>query len=275
MNRIWRNGGGAIRVAVLVGIVALLGAACGGSDDKKTPSGSASATTPPAKPAAESGPYCTKTLAIETVPEPDIDFEALTPDQQRTEVKKFVTEKVVPLADDIGKVTPQENKANVDKLIAAVHQVALDGDFMRFQQPDIDAAGKSAHAFDLKTCGWARTDVAASEYSFGGVPPTLKPGATSLELTNRGAQKHEMRLLRINDDVNDPIADIVKLPRTEMRKKTKSLGGDDEVDPGKTNYVVADLKPGRYALACFLTIGDAKDAPTHASKGMASEFKVS
>ncbi|MDQ3679951.1 MAG: hypothetical protein M3378_05285 [Actinomycetota bacterium] len=52
--------------------------------------------------------YCDTSLKLETVPAPQLDFEALSPDQQKAEAKKFVGEKILPLINEIEALVPQE-----------------------------------------------------------------------------------------------------------------------------------------------------------------------
>ena len=50
--------------------------------------------------------------------------------------------------------------------------------------------------------------------------------------------------------------------------------GDAHAEPGKTDYAVVRLEPGRYAVSCFIPVGGGESGPPHASRGMFAEFTV-
>ena len=95
----------------------------------------------------------------------------------------------------------------------------------------------------------------------------------SFEFTNDGKEPHELVLFRVNDGVKESVEQIVALPEEEGRAKVTPMGGTF-AEPGKGEYTVANLKPGRYGFACFVPVGGGDDGPPHVTKGMHAEFQV-
>jgi hypothetical protein len=83
-----------------------------------------------------------------------------------------------------------------------------------------------------------------------------------------------MALFRINDDVAEPFADILKLPEKEAMTKGKHVGGTFVAETGDEDYFVVNLTPGRYGVACFVPVGGKEDGPPHFTRGMLAEFTV-
>jgi hypothetical protein len=256
----------------LVLMLAIALVACGDDDDDAAESG---ATTTAAGAKGDLSAYCATSLALETIPEPDIDFESLSPEQLKEETRKFTEANVVPLVRQIEPLIPDEIKADAKVLIDGVEKVRQSGDFQAFESdPQTQAAEAKVHKFDLANCGWQRVDVTATEYKFDGVPSKLDAGPTSFDLTNQGKEPHELAILRINDDVDESFADIVKLPEEQARQMTKGVGGAF-AEPSKSAYGVVKLTAGRYAIACFVPVGGGDEGPPHVTKGMFVEFEVS
>lgn len=225
------------------------------------------------QPNAEVRDYCAKSLAIDTYPDPDIDFEALTPDQLVDEVRKYAAQ-IVPLAQQAQAAAPTEIRTDVDALVTATQEVARTGDFEGvFEAPAVTEAENRVHAFDLANCKWAKVDVSAKDYSFSGVPEKIKAGPVSFEFTNDGKEPHELILLRVNDGVPESIEQIVALPEEEGEAKVNEMGGTF-AEPGKGDHAVFDLKPGRDGFACFVPVGGGEQGEPHAARGMHAEFEV-
>ena len=216
--------------------------------------------------------YCEKSLRVETYPEPEIDFESLTAEQQVEEAKKFAKQ-IQPLAEEVRAAAPADVKGDITVLADTIAKLGETGDFELLERPEVAAAEDRAHAYDLKTCGWTRADVTAVEYAFQGVPPTLRSGPASFDLTNRGKEPHELVIFRIHDDVKEPLEKLLDLPEEEARTKVTDVGGTF-AEPGDDGYKVADLEPGRYGMACFVPVAGGEEGPPHTSRGMFAEFKV-
>jgi len=215
--------------------------------------------------------YCDKSLAIETYPEPDIDFDS--PDQAKAQTKTFAAQ-LVPVAEKVLAAAPTEIKNDVSVLVDATKTLTQTGDFeASFESPEVGQAQDKIHAFDLKNCGWAKVDVTAKDYQFTGIPKKVGAGPVSFEFANKGKEPHEFVLFRVNDGVKDSVKDIVGLPEEESQTKITPVGGTFAL-PEKGDNSVVDLKKGRYGVACFVPVGGGDDGPPHTTKGMYAEFEV-
>lgn len=89
--------------------------------------------------------------------------------------------------------------------------------------------------------------VTLSEFRIKGVPKTLPQGATTFQIKNAGKFPHNLSTI---------------FGPSTSRFKSKTL------QPGDTQSVSVNLKPGAYILVC--TVG----AGFHASQGMITRFTV-
>ena len=222
---------------------------------------------------AEFRTYCEKTLAIETYPEPEIDYDSLTSDQLKTENKTFAAT-LMPLAEQVRVASPAKIRSDVDVLADAVKQVSQTGDFdAAFDTPAVETASGRTHAFDLENCGWAKIDVSGKDYAFRGIPKKVEAGPVSFEFTNSGTEPHELVLYRVNDGVKESFKEILALPEEQGMSKMTPVGGTF-APPGEGDHAVANLTKGRYGVACFVPVGGGEDGPPHVTKGMHAEFEV-
>jgi hypothetical protein len=265
-----RRSGGARRLSTAaLAVVALAVPAAACSDDGDEPGRDRPTTTPPA---GDLESYCAKVFDFETFPEPQVDLELLTPEQQAEEVRRFARQ-VQPLTEDIRAVAPGPVRADFDVVADAVAEVARTGDRATFERPDVATADDRAHAFDVANCGWARADVTAVDYAFEGVPPMLSPGIVSLDLANRGAEPHELVLLRIDDAVTQPFAELLAMGEEELMARTNPVAGTF-ADAGRSEHEVVELEPGRYGVACFIPVGGGEEGAPHVTRGMFAELVV-
>ena len=191
---------------------------------------------------------------------------------------------MLPLLDNVATVAPPELDTAVSTFRTQLQKLAETGDPSVFSDPQLEAAEATAHGFDLTTWKWNTINVALQDYSFSGAPATLPAGVVNIEVTNAGKEIHELNILRRNDGVTQSFSDILKLSREEAQKLVSQVGGlQGTVEPSRSDYLVADLKPGTYAFVCFIPKGSttsdamdnaAQDAPPHAMLGMVHEFTV-
>jgi hypothetical protein len=250
------------RAIASVGIVLTFAALAACGDD--TPKAS--------EPKTEFRDYCDKSLAIESFPEPEIDFDA-PPEQVSAETKTFASQ-LVPLAEQAQAVAPAEIGNDINVLVEATKQVSQTGDFEGvFESPAVTEAEGRVHAFDLENCGWAKVDVQAKEYEFAGIPKKIGAGPVNFEFSNEGQEPHEFLLFRVNDGVTESVEDLVALPQEEALTKISPVGATFAA-PGQKEYTVVDLDAGRYGVACFVPVGGGEEGPPHTSEGMFAEFEV-
>lgn len=260
----------------MLAVVALLGAGCGDDDDVATGTSETTETTE----AGDIATYCKDSLAIETVGEPEVDFENASQEEQKEAVKKFADEELKPLVERLKTSVPAEINEPAQVLFSAVDKIAVDGDFEKhFETPEVQAAEAEVHTYDLANCGWGKTDAVAIEYAFQGIPATLEAGVTSFELRNDGKELHELTVLKKKDGVTETFDEIIKLDREEGLKKVEPVASAFAAQ-GENDYAVAELEAGEYAVVCFIPVGTTgqgpppENAPPHASQGMKSEFTV-
>jgi hypothetical protein len=113
--------------------------------------------------------------------------------------------------------------------------------------------------------------VTAVEYAFEA--DALPSGETEIAFDNAGAEPHHLIASRL---VGDSTAeDVEKFFKTNKGKPPLSEKGTQStavIEGGEGQAVTIDLKPGRYALYCFIT--DRQGGKPHALKGMVDEVEV-
>jgi hypothetical protein len=274
-----------VRVAVAAATVAgLVLAACGDDDEDDATTDEAAGESAAASGGdSELGAYCDAVVALEMAPEPEVDFETATPEEQAEALKAYAAETLRPLADDVAAAAPEEVTADVETLRGALDQMAATGDPAGWDAPEAAAASDRVHDFDLESCEWTTSDVVTTDYAFGGVPDELPAGPVSFELTNEGAELHELLVIRKNDGVTQSADELLALPEEEAMELVTMVGPPTTVAPGEAGYKVVDLEPGDYMTMCFIPTGitgedeppAGEPGPPHAMHGMVAEFTVS
>ena len=116
-------------------------------------------------------------------------------------------------------------------------------------------------------------EVTAKDYAFE-APDSFKAGELAFHLKNISTgEQHVMVLLRKNDGVDLSFDELLKLPEDQAEAKTTEFGFAF-APPGGDSSALVDLKPGSYAMVCFLPIGGKEGAPPHFTQGMVHEFTV-
>ena len=134
--------------------------------------------------------------------------------------------------------------------------------------------------FVADNCGFQTVKVAAREYEFSGIPNALERETVVFDLTNEGAEVHEMAFGRIKGDRSlDALLELSERERSRLNQ-IEELGAGALAAPGSSDVALVRFsKPGRYAIACFVPVGTTRvDADTdglpHTSEGMFVEFVV-
>jgi hypothetical protein len=110
-----------------------------------------------------------------------------------------------------------------------------------------------------------------TNYAFAfSAPPT--PGRHAVRIVNDGTQPHEAVMFRMVAGKKGE--DIANWVRTGMQGPPPGtpVAGISAEAPGKENILLLDLRPGDYALICFMP--DVKDGKPHAAHGMIYDFTV-
>ena len=256
-------------------VIGLVAAGCGDDDDT-----SSNATAAGEGASSGTDAYCEAALALETAPEPEIDFESASDEEIAAATSEWAADTLRPLADDLVAAAPAAVREDVQIQSDALDELIETGDFAVFESPELDAASDTVHTHDLETCGWTSLAVDAADYSFTGLPDEMEAGVVSFELTNGGAELHEMLLLRKNDGVTETFDELLALPEEEARAKVTMVGMAGPVPPGDDEYAVVDLAAGDYVATCFIPVGTVSfdgpppDGPPHMMQGMLHELTV-
>lgn len=95
-------------------------------------------------------------------------------------------------------------------------------------------------------------------------PDSIPGGLTRLRVHNADTGQHAVLLLRFNDEGTlDQLNDAYRLGATnfpaaaaELYRLTTTAGGTGNIAAGRTQDVVLDLDPGRYAIVRFPSVGN-------------------
>jgi len=175
-------------------------------------------------------------------------------------------------------VAPPEVAADVQS-IQGIIQSALQSKQDPSENPTFEQNLSSINGYRYSSCGYNQVQVTGIEYEFQGLPKTLPAGKTAIQFTDAGTELHMLDLFRIK--TKDSLKKLLALPEKELGKKVQDVGSADVTTLGGTQYVFADLKPGRYGAVCFFPVGatsldtlqHSKGAP-HWKEGMYQEVKV-
>jgi len=158
--------------------------------------------------------------------------------------------------------------------------------------PEFGAAYEALIAWMEANCGFVTLNLTASEYAFGGLPTELPAGGTIINLANIGEEVHEVAVMRINDDTELTLEELLALPEEEGEQYVTFLNVAFAF-PDEVGHTVVNLEPGRYVAICFLPEGATPEVmsqmsgpdsstppgvvlgPPHFTHGMVQEFTVS
>jgi hypothetical protein len=231
----------------------------------------------------KNGVYCAYSLALETAPEPDVDFAAASPQEIGAALQAWASETMLPLARKAESLAPLEIGDAVIVMRTALERVADSGDPSEFDEPAFVAAADEVHEHDVELCEWSTVTATSSDYAFTGMPATLSSGPLSIELVNDGPEVHELTVLRVDPDVTAPLAELM-MSEEAGAQALEFVTSTGPLEVGDSDYVMVNLEPGRYAVACFIPQGAtsmealaqlASDAAPHAALGMIHELIVS
>lgn len=237
--------------------LALAVAACGDDD---------TASPPPTSADPASGDFCAAATELSQSEEPT-----------EAQVSAYVSsapEEVAGPAATLDALYRDHELGSVDHYVARADD-AVEGAFAALAAYETTACGidNSELATDVAVSpGAARVDVVATDFAFD-LPAALPAGPTSFVLTNDGAEAHLMMLFRMGAGHNfeeamafEGDAQEAGLVEEQRSSGFAAPGGTDE------EFVTMDLRPGSYAMACFLP---SHDGTPHAMSGMVSSFTVS
>jgi hypothetical protein len=233
--------------------------------------------------------YCDLQLALETQ-EPELPAET-TAEQDKPLIAEFARNEQVPLAEEaLAELSGESGriKRAAETFFGAYGKLAISGDPEVWANEEIFEASSVIHDFDLNHCGWGRTDVWATEFKYTGVPKEMDAGPVSFEFSNNGDEVHEIALYYLTPEATKPVEELMDLPAEDPEwLKSAVFVTAMEAEPGDFIYGIADLRPGRYAMVCFIPVGataevaekarssgESFDGEPHYKRGMIAEFEA-
>ena len=120
--------------------------------------------------------------------------------------------------------------------------------------------------------------VSARRFQYQGLPTSIKSGLVALAFANREPFPitHELVVVSLpgGDSARD-VAAAANAKGTDSEDEWLHWGEIGEVETGSIHVGLFDLRPGRYALACWQTgTTDGGTGPPHAALGMVYSFTV-
>ena len=116
-------------------------------------------------------------------------------------------------------------------------------------------------------------DATVSAFEYGFKADGLSSGKTEIAFENSGAQPHHLLISEITGDKTaEDVEQSFKSEKGPPPLNEENSQSTAVIEGGETQLVTLDLKPGRYAMYCFIT--DRRGGPPHALKGMVDEVEV-
>lgn len=253
-------------------IAAALGA-CGSDDDggDDTQAAETSASESGSDPAE----FCEAAVDLEGAFSmgPPVD-ETAPPEEQQAALEEFGAT-VEPLLTDVEDTAPEEISEDVTTSTGIVREALSGGDPAALEGEEFQTADDNIDEYMLAECGYEQIEATGVDYEYEGLPDTVPAGVVAVTFTNEGEEVHEIGIARINDDVTEPVEQLLTLPEEEVFAKLQ-LMGITFAPPGGSETVFLRMDEGRYGAACFIPQGTTHDTegagPPHFTLGMFAEF---
>ena len=111
--------------------------------------------------------------------------------------------------------------------------------------------------------------VTATDFAFG-APSTVPAGITTIRLVNQGKEMHHVQIVRL--DEGHTVEELMQAGgHGPLPAWATFVGGPNVPAPGGSTEATMDLKPGSYALVCFIP---SADGVPHLMKGMVKPLTV-
>jgi hypothetical protein len=261
---------------VTLGTFAL--SACGDDDNDKASSTTSTTAALTGTAAACDGVLQADAAAGQAGP-PGGSDQPPTPEQGKAFAKALQ-----PHVEDFAANAPADMKDTATQLKSIVDGAVASGDISHLDpsDPTFGSLLAKTEGWVHDTCGYQNVDVGAMDYSYQGVPATLKPGPTSIAMTNHATDEfHELNVIRLKDDAKVTADQLIDAIKKDANAAQQQYG--DQLDilantgapPGQMAATTTTLTKGSYVVACFVPIGGKDGAPPHAQEGMIGKFTVS
>lgn len=112
--------------------------------------------------------------------------------------------------------------------------------------------------------------VTTTDYAFA-APATIPAGLTTIRLVNQGKEMHHVQVVRLDD--GHTMEELMQAAGAHgpIPGWVHFVGGPNVPGPGSFTEATMDLKPGSYALVCFIP---SPDGVPHLMKGMVKPLTV-
>lgn len=263
----WSAGGAALLLAAALG-------ACGSDDDGGEDTGAVA--TSAAESESDPAEFCEASVDLEGAFSmgPPVD-EAAPPEEQQAALEEFGAT-VEPLLADVEDTAPEELSEDVTTAAGIVREALSGGDPSGLDSEEFQQADDSIDEYMLAECGYEQIEATGVDYEYEGLPDSVPAGVVALTFTNEGEELHEIGIARINDDVTEPVEQLLTLPEEEVFSKLQVMGVTF-ASPGESETTFLRMEEGRYGAACFIPEGTTgMDMPgmgaPHFTMGMFAEF---
>ena len=183
-----------------------------------------------------------------------------------------------PLLADVEETAPEEISGDVETATGLVREGLSGNDPSVLEGPEFQQADDAIDDYMLAECGYEQVEATGVDYEYEGLPDSVPAGVVAVTFTNEGEEVHEIGVARINDDVTEPVEQLLTLPEEEVFSKLQ-LMGVTFAQPGESETTFLRMDEGRYGAACFIPQGTThmesmgSGAP-HFTLGMFAEFSA-
>ena len=272
MRRTVRGAGALVAIGALV--IGL--GACSDGDDDEAATGSGGGRSLAADGGEDAAEFCSAATEVDQV-SLGLESGEATPEDMEAAMQAAV--EVSP-----GAITAQVTTlVDESKAMMAAEETADPEGPPPLPSEKYMAAAEDVGGYLSGECGYGTLDVGTQNYSFTGISDEVPAGTTVINVRNDATEIHEVVLVKIADGETRSLEELMQLPEEESDQLVTEKGFVFAM-PGGTNYVTAELDPGRYVALCFVPVGATPealasgtpldDSDAHYAHGMIQEFTV-
>lgn len=220
--------------------------------------------------------YCEQVMALDQAFAASQDQPENATPQELAALAADEARRYEPILVRLVATAPRSVLPHVRTFHAEMARMAETGDDAFLDSPDYGKVNGAVHEAAHERCGYQKVTISASDYTFEGVPKTLKAGRTSFLLRNRSQadEPHVAVIARLKDGAAASAADLAREGEAVYEKLELPPVGGAFATAGQTGGLIADLAPGHYYVFCDIPTGGAADGAPHSAHGMVAAFRV-